>query len=604
MLAAELLKRWDAVVVDQSGPGFSAEAVIERLEAAGLRLPVVVVCDPTGEDSGPVLVERGAADWLAADRLARLPLAVRAAVDRDDLSLRLVRTQALAEGFETMLRAAFESSPTAVIAVDDAARVVEWNASAERLLGWSSEEARCQRLVDLVGDGRTGGQSLVAIAQAAGENAGRRQIAPVMLRRRDGQPVHFDVWASRRTGQPAGTVLALTDITEHWRSEWLKDHQLGVLRALASSGEEAALLGALEQMSLSVRGIEARLWEIDPRGTLQLRAGWRPADAGPASEPPLADPPAFLERTVSTGGLSFSEAGSGGELGERIGIPLASGRQVLGAVEVHAPGFAGFDDAYVAHLTSLGAYVGNYLAQRRSEADLARSLEALNRINGDRRRLTRLLVQAHEDERRSIAADIHDDPIQVMAAATLRLHSLRRRIGDERAQHTVDAVEEMVGAAVTWLRRLMFNLRPPGLDRGDLIGPLHDRLEQVRQDQLIDYSLTGSAPPNLTTEVRVTLYRVAQEAIANVIKHASASRIDVLVAEHEGGCLIRIADNGSGLVPGLEGRAGHLGLPSMRERTELAGGWLRVEPGQPSGTVVSAWVPLHSSGASARGPAP
>jgi signal transduction histidine kinase len=136
------------------------------------------------------------------------------------------------------------------------------------------------------------------------------------------------------------------------------------------------------------------------------------------------------------------------------------------------------------------------------------------------------------------------------------------------------------------------------------MGPLSDRLEQVREDELIEFSLAGSEPAALTSEVRVTLYRIAQEAIANVIKHASARHIDVTVDEQDGGCLMRIVDDGAGLGGTLEDRPGHLGLPSMRERAELAGGWLRVEAGDRSGTVVSAWVPMLSEVGQGGGHAP
>ena len=115
---------------------------------------------------------------------------------------------------------------------------------------------------------------------------------------------------------------------------------------------------------------------------------------------------------------------------------MLKGEQALGAIEIIAPDFAGFDDAHAAHLSALGNYLGIYCAERRSAADFARSLEELNHVSGERLRLMRLLVEAHEDERRTIAADIHDNSLQILAAVGLRLHTLpaadRRRGGPER----------------------------------------------------------------------------------------------------------------------------------------------------------------------------
>jgi len=588
----ELGSGWDAVVVDESRPGWSAEEVLDEVGTQGVDIPVVVVCDPAHEPAGVALVARGAADCLAVDRLSRLTVAVRAAVERGEHARALARVAGATVSAQSMLDIAFNNSPEAMIAVGDAASIDLWNPAAERLFGWSAAEARGRSLVDLVG-GEDGGERLTrVIAEAAAERGARQQIVPVKLRRRDGNAVHLDVWATQRRDSLPGAVLFLTDVTERWRAELLKDSQLAVLRALAEPDEEAALMAALEEIGLSVHGIAARLWETDARGTPQLRATWCPADAGAAASSLPDAPPAFVRRAISDGALTFSEVGSTDPIGECLGVPVVSGQQILGAVEIQAPRFPGYDDAYVAHLTGLGRFLGIHLAERRSQADFARSLEELNRINGERRRLMRLLVQAHEDERKTIAADIHDDPVQVMAAVSLRLHSLRRRLSDEPAQRSLQAVEEMVGSAVSRLRSMMFNLRPTGLDRGDLLGPLRERLEKMREDDSIQFTLTGSEPELLATDGRVALYRIAQEAIANVVKHASATRVDVAVGEQDGGCLIRISDDGAGLRQAVEGRSGHLGLPSIRERAELVGGWLRVEAGELAGTVVSAWVPL------------
>ncbi|MGA9114703.1 MAG: PAS domain-containing protein [Candidatus Dormiibacterota bacterium] len=594
-MPAELDQGWDAVVVADSRSGWSAEAVLDRIAAGGVDIPVVVICDPACESVGLALVERGAADCLTSDRLARLGVAVRAAAEREVARRRLARAEADASGAREMMRVAFDNDPNAVIAVDPQARVLGWNRSAARLLGWSPAEACGRRLADVVGGEELVAPLVEAVSEAATGRVTDRQFAPVKLLRRDGRPVHVAVQATHRRDADAGVVLTLTDMTDRRRFDWLKAHHLAVLRALPSSAEDASFREALEQIAEGVNATGATLWESDPRGGLQVRARWSREGPDPATAPPApSSPPAFVERAVSTGQLSFSEEGLAGSPGDRLAVPVTNGEQVFGAVEIAAPDFPGFDDSCVTYLTGVGIYLGIHLAQRRSEADFARSLEELNRINGERRRLMRLLVQAHEDERKTIAADIHDDPLQVMAAVSLRLHSLRRRLSDETAQRSLESVEEMVGSTVSRLRSMMFNLRPTGLDRGDLLGPLRERLEQMREDDSIRFTLTGSEPELLTTDGRVALYRIAQEAIANVVKHASATSVDVAVGEQDGGCLIRISDDGAGLSQAGEVRSGHLGLPSIRERAELVGGWLRVEAGERVGTVVSAWVPLMS----------
>jgi signal transduction histidine kinase len=91
------------------------------------------------------------------------------------------------------------------------------------------------------------------------------------------------------------------------------------------------------------------------------------------------------------------------------------------------------------------------------------------------------------------------------------------------------------------------------------------------------------------------LYRIAQEALANVRKHAEATAIHVTLADRENGALLRIRDDGLGfdLAAVDEERPGHLGLVSMRERAEMAGGWLRMAGSKGQGTTVEAWVPAE-----------
>jgi signal transduction histidine kinase len=277
------------------------------------------------------------------------------------------------------------------------------------------------------------------------------------------------------------------NVTERWRAQFLKDCQLGFVRALGTPDEDAALLGALEQIGLSVNGTEVRFWEADARGVVRLRVVWSRAGHDATTQPSTqAAPPALVTKVISSRELSFSRASPAHPVGESLGVPVLKGDHALGAIEISAPDFAGFDDVHAAHLTALGNYLGIDCAQRRSAADFARSLEELNHVSGERLRLMRLLVEAHEDERRTIAADIHDDSLQILAAGGLRLQTLRRRVNDEAARSTLDAVGRMVGVAVSRLRGLMFNLRPTGLDHGDLLGTIRDRVTQGQQDEGIE----------------------------------------------------------------------------------------------------------------------
>ena len=227
---------------------------------------------------------------------------------------------------------------------------------------------------------------------------------------------------------------------------------------------------------------------------------------------------------------------------------------------------------------------------KRIENRLRRSLDVLRRTMEDRRRLLLRLEDAREQERRRIASDIHDDPIQVMSAADIRAQTLARRIDDPELHREADELRAMIGAAVERLRHLLFELRPPALDREGLVPALRVYAGDAEPVPRIEDELPCEPP----SELRAILFRIAQEAIANARKQASATRIDVSLAELDGGIRLVIADDGRGFDIGVidAPQPGHIGLPTMIERAQLAGGRCRVESERGRGTRVDAWLPL------------
>lgn len=219
--------------------------------------------------------------------------------------------------------------------------------------------------------------------------------------------------------------------------------------------------------------------------------------------------------------------------------------------------------------------------------------EALLRSEELVRRLYARLLQAQEEERARIAGDIYDDSIQAMTAVGIRLQTMLKRahVGDR--EEDLRKLQETVAHAIRRLRYLQFEVRPRVLDEEGLSAALqtYAAVMQEQTDMTVDVdSRLVEEPPR---ETRVTLYRIAQEALANVRKHADAHRVSVTVEPRGGGYLVRIEDDGVGFDPAsLEGsRPGALGLTAMRERAEMSGGWCRVTSELGGGTKVEFWMP-------------
>lgn len=209
----------------------------------------------------------------------------------------------------------------------------------------------------------------------------------------------------------------------------------------------------------------------------------------------------------------------------------------------------------------------------------------------ERRRLFDHLVQAQETERRRIAWDVHDDSIQAMVAVGMRLELLADRVPEEYAAE-LQRLDTSVREAIGRLRSLTFRLHPPGIDRHGLVEGLASHLEDmVGSSWGMAYSLSHELEREPTPETAITIFRIVQEALLNVHKHARANRVDVRVASADEGIVTRVVDDGTGTPVSQVGARDHFGVIEMRERAETAGGWWSMHSRPGTGTTVEFWVP-------------
>lgn len=260
------------------------------------------------------------------------------------------------------------------------------------------------------------------------------------------------------------------------------------------------------------------------------------------------------------------------------------------------PGSSPADIGSTAFVISISALVGESMAW--AVARFVRSQQALLRAEEERHRLLSRLVSAQEEERRRIAQDIHDDPIQVMTVAGMRLEMLRRQLSNATQVEALERLEQIVASAVERLRHLMFELRPHALDRDGLAAALRLCMEEQAKEEgdpsmrLVDH-LTKEPSPN----TRIVLYRAAQELLTNARKHAGASTVEIVLEERDGAFVVRVTDDGVGFsaVDLAAPRPGHLGLATIREHAELMGGGCRIESAPGEGTTVEFSVPAGAA---------
>ncbi|MGI8461662.1 MAG: sensor histidine kinase [Solirubrobacterales bacterium] len=220
-------------------------------------------------------------------------------------------------------------------------------------------------------------------------------------------------------------------------------------------------------------------------------------------------------------------------------------------------------------------------------------VKMLERLETERRQSASMALEAQEQERARVARDLHDEVNQSLTGLILRLEAVRRKapaeLGDELGETRAlanQAMEELVALAR--------QLRPTALDDLGLSAALASNTDELgRQSEIAtSYGAAGDFT-DLTDEVQLVLYRVAQEALANAAQHSGASSVVVRLAREGNRVELTISDDGSGFA--FDDAGGGLGLEGMRERALLVGGELRIESRPEIGTRVRLIVDLLPS---------
>jgi len=306
----------------------------------------------------------------------------------------------------------------------------------------------------------------------------------------------------------------------------------------------------------------------------------------------IAEPPAIVRELIATGFRSMMSAA------------IIDEGTVIGEINLTSARVAGIDPGIEAVVREMADQMAVALRQARlkeaSEAranELEEAVAALRRADAERLELLSRLVSAQEEERQRIASDLHDDAIQKVTAASMRLEMLAMAHPELSDDEGFVKAKATVQASIESMRHLMFELRPYVLDR-DGLGPALRQLfeEEFAYEGRPAYELSdrlSSQPPEVA---RVVLFRITQEALVNARKHARASRVHVELRSERDSYLVQVTDDGVGF--DVESRSesprGHLGLTSMRQRAQLAGGTCTIESTQGGGTVVTVRLPISS----------
>ena len=239
-------------------------------------------------------------------------------------------------------------------------------------------------------------------------------------------------------------------------------------------------------------------------------------------------------------------------------------------------------------------------ALKKSEQHYGLLLKQSHHMQEQLRRLSRQVLSAQEEERRRISRDLHDEVAQVLTGVNLHLATLKKDAATNTRDLTrkITRTQRLVVKSLNIVHQFVGQLRPEALDDLGLVPALHSHVRDFakRTGLSIHFtSFTRSRMEQLDSATRTVLYRVAQEALVNVARHAHASLVNVSIRKLRGVIRMEVKDNGQsfpvqGVLPA--GRNKGLGLLGMRERVEMVGGRFTVESAPGQGTTIRAEIPF------------
>jgi PAS domain S-box-containing protein len=636
MSSALQSQKWDLVIADYVMPRFNGLDALALVKSKDLDLPFIIVSGHITDTTAVAAMKAGAHDYVMKDNLARLGPAVQRELREAEMRRERRRTDQSLK-VERVFREAIEKSvPAGIATVDLEGRQTYVNPAFCAMVGWSEKElvgARPpfaywppQQLENIT-------EALAKVIQGSAPAEGLELI----FRRRTGELINVLLQITPLKdgfGNVTGWVSSTSDMTERKRAEsrLAGEHAITRLLAHAQSLEEAApaILGRLLE---SLETDFAALWVPEPKGPLlhvavmQARVfspglhSFQQAGAGlqlsigaslpgrawqeqrPVWFPDFANEPGFERQKLAV------QAG----LHSAVAFPIQSAGTFFGVLEFFAARRLEPDTAQVNMMTAIGSEIGQFIQKRSAEDALRRAHDQLElRVQHrtaelksanaklqtaitERKRLENELLEITEKERRRIALDLHDDLGQKLAGVALMTKGLALKLAKQKTEEAKEAekINSLVQEAMNHTSDLAHDLATLDLETKDLPTALSDLAARARELFGISCRVTLEGPtPALDSSMVTQLYKIAQEALTNAIKHGKAKRVAIHLVNASDKLSLTIQNNGLPF-PDLESHATGMGLRIMNYRSSLIGGSLEIKGMGSRGTVVICTLPLE-----------
>lgn len=419
------------------------------------------------------------------------------------------------------------------------------------------------------------------------------------------------VWANDEIGEVALSVNAMIDqlVSGQRKLERANRHLEAMNRVAMAAGKElnlkevleAVLHGTLEVMEfqsgwVSLLDVESNQFRLATEFNLPLDTDFvlvKSSDELCACQKDFLNGELGQTAVMRQCGRIYSGKAAGSGYGH-VTIPLEARGQRFGLINLLCAQNVEFAAEDIELLTAIGAQASEIVANVWLHTRLAEK-------EATRQALLSALVQAQEDERARLARELHDGAGQTLTSLLVRLKTLEKKATSENLRTNIVDLCESVSGTIEQMQEISYRLRPAALEELGLELTLQTLIkETVGEAGLQVEYLHNLGRQTLSPNLETTLFRIAQESLTNIMRHADATCVVVELTAIPYAVCLRVEDNGKGFDPGdsannMPGRR-RLGLLDMQERAEIQGGTLTVYSAPGAGTSVQVRIPLEEKG--------
>jgi PAS domain S-box-containing protein len=637
MSAALARQRWDLVIADYVMPRFNGLEALALVKANGLDLPFIIVSGHITDRTAVAAMKAGAHDYVMKDNLARLgPAVQRELREAEGRRSRRMVDQKLQ--VEQVFRYAIENSvPAGIAAVDLDGRQTYVNPAFCKMIDWTPEDllgARPPFVYWPPEEVESITKELEKLIQSHTPATGLE----LKYCRRTGERISVLVQVTPLKdafGNITGWVSSTSNISERKQAEARLAAEHAITRQLANAPSlELAAPGIVQALLESLEVDVGGLWILSGQDELLRLSAMNARDSSPelrffikASQQVRVKIGAGLpgkvwetrrafwlpSLTTEPWFLRTGPARAAGLLGG-MGFPIQNDGQFFGVLEFFARKRIEQNEVLLNMMNAIGSEIGQFTQRRHAEEELRRTHDELEvrvqrrtaelkTVNtklqaaiSERKRLENELLEITEKERRRIALDLHDDLGQKLSGIALMTKGLQLKLAKVKADTAQDAarIHGLVQEAMNHASDLAHDLATLDLQKKTLTEALAHLADHARDlfGITCKFEHRGAAPV-LESHAIMQLYKIAQEALTNAIKHGKANRVTISLVAEPNHLLLTLENNGQPF-PDLQGKSTGMGLKIMNYRASLLGGSLDIRANGSQGTRVSCSVPLET----------